>query len=155
MKTLSVILLITTLYSTAFSPIIYDALRGETIESVDTALNFLAEQEETITVKAYKGTLLMKRAEFLGSPGKKLDSFKEGHALLEEAIAKEPDNAELRFLRLSIQENAPKILTYFGEIEEDKTMVLKHYKDFNKDLQAYVQDYAKNSEVLSIDELKN
>lgn len=155
MKTISIVaLFITTICATTFAPIIYEALRSEDIETVDTALNFLSEQEESITVKAYTGTLLMKRAEFLGSPGKKLDSFKEGHALLEEAIAQDPNNAELRFLRLSIQENAPKILTYFNEIDEDKAIVIKHYKDFNKELQAYVRDYAKNSEVLSLDDLK-
>ncbi len=154
MKTLSILLVLATLYSTSLTQTIYNALRSETIDSVDDALATLAEQQETTTIKAYKGTLLMKRAELLSSPGKKLSSFKEGHELLEEAIAEDPENAELRFLRLSIQENAPKILTYYGNIEEDKVMILAQYHNFNKELQAFVKDFAKTSEVISSKDLK-
>ena len=90
-------------------------------------------------------------ASFSGSPNTKLHYFKEGHVLLEEAIKKDPDNAEYRFLRLMIQEHAPGVLGYKKNIENDSELVRKYYKTLPKDVQLAIVDYNKKSKVLKLD----
>jgi hypothetical protein len=74
--------------------------------------------------------------------------FRSGLKKLEKSIAEESGNAELRFLRLMIQENAPGILNYRNEIEEDSKMVRSAYKKLPKVVQQAVSDYSKKSKVL-------
>lgn len=97
--------------------------------------------------RGYKGALIIREA---GLPGAKsrLKTFKWGKAWLEEAIATDPDNAELRFLRLSIQERTPRIVGYKGNIEADKAFLIKHFDELSPVVQRAVKDYAKNSKVL-------
>lgn len=51
---------------------------------------------------------------------------------MEGAIPGDKNNSEYRFLRLMIQENAPDILGYNMEIEEDAAAVKKHFPDFTE-----------------------
>jgi len=45
--------------------------------------------------------------------------FNEWKPKLEEAIAQLPEDPDLRLLRLGVQSNAPSLLSYHGNIEED------------------------------------
>lgn len=72
------------------------------------------------------------------NPVKKLSYFKKGRKMLDEAISKEPDNLEMRFLRLVSQEKTPKILDYNDKISEDKNFVIKEYKN-SKDTELVLQ----------------
>lgn len=65
------------------------------------------------------------------SPMKKLSYFKKGRKMLDEAITREPQNLEMRFLRLISQEKTPKMLGYNKEITVDKNFILKEYKNSN------------------------
>ena len=67
---------------------------------------------------AFLGAMIMRKAGIGGNPASKLKLFKQGHKLLEAAIAKDPNNAEFRFLRLIIQENSPGILGYNNDRTE-------------------------------------
>lgn len=49
----------------------------------------------------------------------------EGTELIEKAVQTNPNNPEIRLIRLTIQENLPKLLNYSSSIEEDKKIVLK------------------------------
>lgn len=88
------------------------------------------------------------------SAAKKIATFKAGGKLLESAIQSDPNNAEYRFIRLTIQEHAPKILKYNKNIEEDKVLILKGYKKMDSKTRAYVLDYAKQSDILSAKDFK-
>ena len=68
----------------------------------------------TPLLQAYKGAALMMYAK---QSGKLRQSLKEGKALIESAIEKEPENIELRMVRLSVQEHLPKIVPYRSDIE--------------------------------------
>ncbi len=57
------------------------------------------------------------------SPISKLNTFKEGKKNIEQAIKKEPENVELRFIRLSVQKNAPSFLGYKSNINEDAKFI--------------------------------
>ena len=71
--------------------------------------------------------------------------LKEGKPLIEEAIAGQPDNVELRLIRLSVQENLPKIVPYRNHIAEDKAFIIANYERLPLDVRHYVAGYIKKS----------
>jgi hypothetical protein len=97
---------------------------------------------------AYSGALLMKKAGLAKGPSNKLSLFKSGHKKLEEAIKKNNANAEYRFLRLIIQENAPGFLGYKSDIQHDADFVKKSYKSLPPPVQQAVSNYSKQSKVI-------
>jgi hypothetical protein len=101
--------------------------------------------------QAFTGAMLMKRGSFVGSAVAKLHYFKSGHQMLEEAIKKDPDNAEFRFLRLMIQEHAPGVLGYKGNIEKDCVYIRKYYRSLPDEAQQAIEDYNKKSKFLKLD----
>lgn len=147
--------LITTFGSTSITSIVYEAIKGDSIEKVDAALEKISIETNASKQQAYLGALLMKKADFLKSPAKKLDIFKEGHKLLESEIQKNPKNAEYRFFRLCIQEHAPKILNYNNNTEEDKAVIVASFKNLSIDLQGHIKDYSYHSSILVTKELKD
>lgn len=131
----------------------YDALASEEITEINAMIGRLEKESQTTTIKAYRGALMAKKANFITKAGEKLELFKAGVDLLEKAIASEPQNTEYRFLRLSIQEHAPKILKYKDEIESDKAFIIANFSKTESSLAAIIKDYAKKSDVLSLAEL--
>ncbi len=71
---------------------------------------------------AYKGSglTLLARYERLADRGPKV---KEAVQWIEQAVADEPDNAEIRLIRLSVQEHLPKFLKYHQHIEDDRQFI--------------------------------
>ena len=71
---------------------------------------------------AYKGSglMLLARYEKLANRGPKV---KEAVPWIEEAVAAEPDNAEIRLIRLSVQEHLPKFLKYNKHIDDDRQFI--------------------------------
>lgn len=67
----------------------------------------------------------MNSAQYEKWPFSKLSVFNEGKNDLQELIEKDKKNTELRLIRLSIQENAPRILGYNDNIEEDREFINK------------------------------
>jgi len=96
----------------------------------------------------YEGALLMKKAGLLKRPKERLSFFKQGRIKLETAILADNDNTEFHFLRLAIEEHAPKIVKYHSDIEKDKAIVLKNFKNLSPAVQHAILDYCKNSKVL-------
>ncbi|MEL1253526.1 hypothetical protein AAEO57_07065 [Flavobacterium sp. DGU38] len=76
-------------------------------------------QNESTDYLAYLGGFQAIWANHVFSPVSKLSTFNKGKKNIERAIKKEPDNAEYRFIRLSIQKNVPSILGYKSNIKED------------------------------------
>jgi hypothetical protein len=99
---------------------------------------------------AYEGALLMKKSGLVKGAKEKLAIFKEGRAKLEAAIAQDKDNIEYRFLRLIIQEHAPKIVKYRSDIETDSQLIRTHYKTLTDFLQKTIADYARHSKALKL-----
>ena len=132
----------------------YNALYSDSLETIENALEQLDREKLSTTVDAYKGGLTMKKSNYMKSAAKKIATFKAGGKLLESAIQSDPNNAEYRFIRLTIQEHAPKILKYNKNIEEDKVLILKGYKKMDSKTRAYVLDYAKQSDILSAKDFK-
>lgn len=115
---------------------------------INKVLNDLSD-DNTFEAKAYKGALLMKKASLLKRPKYKLETFKSGHDLLESAIENQPGNPEFRFLRLMIQENAPKFLTYHDDIKTDADYIVKNFQQLSPEVKKEVEGYSKTSKTLT------
>jgi len=105
--------------------------------------------------EAYVGALLMRKAGIVGGPKQKLSLFKEGAKKLESEIKKDKGNPEYRFLRLMIQENAPGILGYKDNLDDDKTFLLTNYSFLEPIVQKAVLDYSKSSKILHTNDFQH
>ena len=76
----------------------------------------------------YLGGLQTIWANHVFNPINKLKTFKEGKNKIEKAIKLDPENVELRFIRLSIQKNAPLFLGYNSNINSDKEFIKSNQK---------------------------
>jgi hypothetical protein len=125
----------------------YAIIKSGNKDDVDNELTLVTES--SISEKdAYEGFLLMRKAGLSGKPGEKLRLFKAGRIKLETAILNDSENAEYHFLRLIIEEKAPKIVKYHNDLETDKQIVIKSYKNLPPVVQQAIIDYSKNSKVL-------
>jgi len=68
---------------------------------------------------AYLGGLETVWAKHVLNPISKLKTFNKGKRKIEQAVQKEPENIEIRFIRLSVQKHAPSFLGYNKNIKED------------------------------------
>ena len=125
----------------------YAVLKSGGLEEVDRELAGI-EDLRSPGKEAYRGALRMKKAGLLKKPKDKLDEFKKGRTELETVIHFNGSNAEYRFLRLIIQEHAPKITKYHDQLKEDSEYLRSHYKDLPTVVQRVVKDYSKTSSVL-------
>jgi hypothetical protein len=127
----------------------YKVLASESVTDINTEL--IVVRETTLAEKeAYEGALLMKKSGLLTKAKDKISVFKDGRQKLESCISKNRDNTEFRFLRLIIQEHAPKIVKYQGNLKDDKQIILANFKTLSSNLQQVVLDYSKQSTVLKI-----
>jgi hypothetical protein len=125
----------------------YTVMASDRLREIDSELQSL-ENAAIPEKEAYMGALLMKRAGLLTLPGEKLKSFRQGRTRLETAISLDSTNAEYRFLRLSIQENAPGIVKYNADLGKDKAYIHQHFKGLSPVVQDAIREYSKHSRVL-------
>jgi hypothetical protein len=102
---------------------------------------------------AYEGVLLMRKAGLMSKPKDKLQNFKSGRIKFQTAFMADSNNTELRFLRLGIQEHAPKIVKYSSNISADKAYIKEHFKSLSPVVQHAVLEYSKTSKVLHPEDL--
>lgn len=117
----------------------------------EVKLNAFSASLKNVTKKddkrlvAYKGAAIALSARYLKGVKQKSTAFKNGVEWVEYAIEKKPQDIEVRYVRLSIQQNSPKFLGYHKEIEKDKNYILANYnsiqsKEFKKYLRSYIMD---------------
>jgi hypothetical protein len=127
----------------------YKVIEAGDLEAVNKELHVL-DGLIFLEKDAFVGALTMKKAGFPAPAGKKMNLFKAGHKKLENAIQKDTANAELRFLRLIIQEHAPGFLGYRKDIERDRSYIQKAYKRLPENVQQVILDYSKKSKTLKL-----
>lgn len=91
------------------------------------------EKQSINTIMAYKGACQSMMAKFVLSPFTKMKHFKEGTSLLEHSIMQE-HNVDNIYLRLLVQLNAPRMLSYYENIEADLLFLQKNLKKSNVDV---------------------
>lgn len=89
------------------------------------------------TVQAYVCAVEMKQVEYSFNPISKLKIFNKTKRKLDSLIDKNPENIDLRYVRLMLQEKTPSILGYKDNIEDDKKFLKREFelKIISKELQ--------------------
>lgn len=120
-------------------------------ESNSNTQNFIdtAEKQsgsDAVTV-GYKAAAKIMEAKIAKSNRKAL--VKTGATSLESVIKSNPNNAELRLIRMSVQENIPKIVGYRGSLKDDKAFLLNNYSKQNTALKGYIKRFAMQSKTMT------
>ena len=111
-----------------------------------------SDQNEPIYL-GYEAAGHMMMAKHVGNPFSKMSHFKKGKEKLGDAITAAPENVELRFLRFSVQAEAPGFLGYQDNLEEDKALLLSRTPEIeDMQLKKMILDYLKNSNGLTTEE---
>jgi len=118
-----------------------DATKSE--EQAHTFYEPLKEitQADKPVLVAYKGAglMLLARYEKLADRRSKV---KEAAQWIEQAVADDPDNAEIRLIRLSVQEHLPRFLKYNQHIEADRQFVQQALPSLKEEsLKAMINGY--------------
>jgi hypothetical protein len=125
----------------------YKVLAANNITDIDNEL----QQITTTTMPeklAYEAVLLMKKSGLVAKVKEKLHLFKQGRTKMEAAIENDKVNTEYRFLRLIIQENAPNIVKYKSDLQNDSNFITTNFGTLSPLLQQIIKDYSKRSKVL-------
>ena len=125
----------------------YEAIASKSLAIVNNELDVLQSLSGN-EKEALEGGLLMKKAGLVKLPKEKLKYFKAGRIKLETAIQADKDNVEYRFLRLIIEEHAPRIVKYKADISTDAQLIKKEYKNLSPAVQHAILDYSKSSKAL-------
>lgn len=86
----------------------------------------LSADEKSSVHLAYLGAFQTIWANHAINPFSKLKTFNQGKKNIEKAVKSDPANIEIRFLRLSVQENCPVFLLYQRSIKEDRIYLFKN-----------------------------
>lgn len=111
-------------------------------------------KEDDKVLVAYKGASLAIISKLEKKVSDKSKKFKEGSGLIEYAVTNEPNSIEIRMIRLSVQENVPKIVNYRGNKKEDKKFLIDHYKEQTGALKVYIGDFIAQSNSFTATEKK-
>src|SRR5581483_2476270 len=125
----------------------YAVMKSGNLDAIDKELAMLYDAPASER-GGYEGALLMKKADLQKKAKDKLKYFKQGRIKLESALMANNDNAEFHFLRLAIEEHAPKIVKYKADISKDKAIVVENFKNLSPAVQHAILDYCSNSKVL-------
>ncbi|WP_415329298.1 hypothetical protein [Chryseobacterium sp. MMS23-Vi53] len=98
-------------------------------------------------IQGYKAAAQIMEAKIAKTNRKAL--VKSGATSLESIIKSNPNNAELRVIRMSVQENIPKIVGYRGSLKDDKAFLLNNYNKQNASLKNYIKRFATQSKTMT------
>lgn len=112
----------------------YDKVISDKKMCIEMIAELEKRKNNSPTHLVYLGGLQAVLANHVFNPISKLSTFNEGKKNIEQAIKNEPDNAELRFIRLSIQKNAPSFLGYRSSINEDTEFIKKNRNQISSDI---------------------
>lgn len=109
-------------------------------------LEALKKYADSPVERGYEAAYVMFMAKHTGNPLKKMSYFKNGKNMLEKEIETNPENVELRYIRLCIQYYIPSYLGYKGHIEEDKRYLRDNlYKLSDKHTKELLFNYLKGA----------
>ncbi len=107
-------------------------------------IEFTASSNNAI-IKGYHSTAIIVGCKYISNPFKRIIPFKEGKEMLEELISENFDEVELRFMRYTVQRQAPKMLGYYKNLETDKKVLVEYIKanptsDLTEHMMIYLKD---------------
>ena len=133
-------------------PAFYTVLGTGNVEKIDAELAMLSVAS-IHEKEAYEGVLLMKKAGLVAKPAEKLHFFKSGRIKLESSLMRDSTNGEYHFLRLIIQEHAPRIVKYSADLEKDRHYIRYTFKSLSPAVKQAIINYSKKSKILRPEDL--
>lgn len=115
----------------------------------------VAIRSEEAIVLGYRGFAFTLKAKYESELLKKKNNFSKGVELLESSIKKDPQSLELRVLRMSIQENAPRFLNYNKNLNEDKQLIMNGFLKSKTEVKAIAIHFMSSSKLFSEADLKS
>ena len=125
----------------------YEALASNDLNKINDQIKLM---ENLTNYEAFNGAMQLRKSEYIKALNEKISTFKSGRQKLENAISKDHENAEFRFLRLMIQEHAPKIVNYFSDIETDCKLIKLKFENLPILVKNAIIDYCKYSKNLKL-----
>lgn len=124
------------------------AKANQSNDNTEAFINLAEKQSGSDAVTTgYKAAAQIMEAKITKKNRKAL--VKTGATSLESIIKSNPNNIELRLIRLSVQENIPKIVGYRGSIKDDKAFLINNYSKQNAAMKSYVKKFAMQSKSFS------
>ncbi|MEQ8905476.1 hypothetical protein [Ekhidna sp.] len=110
------------------------------------------------TVKAYQAVSEALLAQVVWNPFNKLAQVMKYDKQMENAVTEDPDNVEIRFLRLAIEFNLPSFLGMSTHIEEDTQRIIQNMSSINsmqldKSYGRYIFHFLSQSELCTDEEI--
>lgn len=152
MKILSWLLLFYCCFQTVETAQLREAYRtaANSIKEATVFIELTQHVDTSAVQQAYLGAAFSLKAKF---EGKKIKNLKLAKKLIEKAVSSNPNNIEIRMIRLSVQENLPKIVGYNNAISSDKEFIKTHLKQVkNKKIKEYLQGFISSSKSFSTEE---
>lgn len=87
----------------------------------------LTQNAKTPVEVSYLGAFQTIWANHVVNPITKLSTFKKGTKNIDLAVRQHPNDIEIRFIRYSVQKNAPQFLGYGGAIKSDEAFIQSRY----------------------------
>ena len=108
------------------------------------------DYEEDPVLAAYYGCSLTLKAFYADRTGDKISFFKQGKKMIEAAAISDPNNIEIRMIRLSVQSTAPRITRYYKNIDADKNYIIQHIDNVSSPkLKDFIKGFMSESEVFT------
>ncbi len=97
---------------------------------------------KTATITAYQAAAKALIAKYSWNPVSKFNSLKNVERLLADAVNRESDNLEIRFIRFYIENSIPYYLGYSKNMKEDCDILLSNIDQLSRlDLDKGISDY--------------
>lgn len=111
------------------------------------------------TITAYEAAAKALIAKHSWNPFTKIGSLKEALQLLDDAIQSDQLNAEIRFIRLYIENSTPNYLGMNKNMSNDKEVILNNIKDISRlgldpTIISYIKEYMSTSVTCTTEELQ-
>ena len=116
------------------------AVSENSIKEFQSKLSDVNLESNKILV-AYKGSSIVMHTKYIKKMPEKKANFKEGVKWIESAVKANPNNIEIRMIRLGVQENTPKIAKYNTAIPEDKKYIVANYNEQTRSMKEYVKNF--------------
>lgn len=125
-------------------------LQKTPVEEFETFLE-LHEDRKDLTIEAYRSAICFLWSDYYFNPVKKWNCFIKGKTSMEQLIQRNPNNIEIRFLRLTIQENIPDFLGYNSDTKEDRQFISENINEItDNDLHNRIVSYLHNNKLSKI-----
>lgn len=124
------------------------AVSETSIKAFQSKLSDVTLESNKILV-AYKGASIVMLTKYIKKMPERKSNFKEGVKWIESAVKSNPDNIEIRMIRLGVQENTPKIAKYNDDIPEDKKYIKAHYNAESGTMKEFIKNFIMGSKSFS------